>query len=85
MTDIIIDRDAPRLDLLPADATKHARAMELGLWQCPQCPDGWMQYMIQIDMNQCPVCGYAGGPINGGKPQSESIDEPSDPVHPGTS
>jgi hypothetical protein len=41
----------------------HARAMEQKLWQCPQCDDGWQQYLVAEDRYACPSCGYAGGPI----------------------
>jgi hypothetical protein len=44
----------------------HARAMEQQLWQCPQCPGGWQQYLVSEDLSRCPNCGYSGGPAMAG-------------------
>ena len=44
----------------------HARAMEMQLWQCPNCSLGWQQYLVAEDRSVCPNCGYAGGESHAG-------------------
>ena len=44
-------------------ADAHQAAMEKGQWQCPQCDEGWMQYLIQEDKTCCAKCGYTGGTV----------------------
>ena len=41
----------------------HTRAMEQQLWQCPQCENGWQQYLVAEDVSECPNCKYRGGAI----------------------
>lgn len=49
----------------PLQPQTRERVLAAGGRPCPKCVEGWLQYLINRDVNSCPKCGYEESPKSG--------------------